>query len=98
MSEWKPIESAPAGKYVLVYYENAAKRGRTIIAKFTPRFTVESHSDGCGDDADEYDEANDRYTYREGWWERVDNWDDFSCVYVNEGVPIYWMPLPEPPK
>lgn len=51
----------------------------------------------CDDDIDsEYDEETDEYYFPEGWWEVIKNWDDYSCVAI-EDVVTHWMPLPEPP-
>ena len=47
-------------------------------------------------DAD-YDEDTDEYYFPEGWWEVVKNWDDYSCVAIEDTV-THWMLLPEPPK
>lgn len=50
------------------------------------------------DDIDsEYDEETDEYYFPEGWWEVIKNWDDYSCVAI-EDVVTHWMPLPEPPS
>ena len=50
------------------------------------------------DDIDsEYDEETDEYYFPEGWWEVIKNWDDYSCVAIEDTV-THWMPLPEPPK
>ena len=47
-------------------------------------------------DAD-YNEDTDEYYFPEGWWEVIKNWDDYSCVAIEDKV-THWMPLPEPPK
>ena len=47
-------------------------------------------------DAD-YDEEADEYYFPEGWWEVIKNWDDYSCVAIEDTI-THWMPLPEPPK
>lgn len=47
-------------------------------------------------DAD-YDEGTDEYYFPEGWWEVIKNWDDYSCVAIEDTV-THWLPLPEPPK
>lgn len=47
-------------------------------------------------DAD-YNEDTDEYYFPEGWWEVIKNWDDYSCVAIEDKV-THWMPLPAPPK
>ena len=47
-------------------------------------------------DAD-YDEETDEYYFPEGWWEVIKNWDDYSCVAIEDTI-THWMPLPQPPK
>lgn len=98
--EWLPIESIRTPSPVLVFYKNSLGNGRIIKARYIKRFSEESNSDfgDSEDGVDEYDEENDRYTYRQGWWECIDNWGDFSFIAVSEGEPTHWMPLPEPPK
>lgn len=44
-----------------------------------------------------YDEVADQYYYPAGWWELVDNWDEYAFVKVVEGEITHWMPLPELP-
>lgn len=93
---WQPIDTAPHQKAVLIHYRNQLGNSRIVKAAFIPRFTEQS--DGDDEAYDEYDEANERHTYREGWYEQIDNWGDYSAVHVNEGAPDYWHPLPEPPN
>lgn len=93
---WQPIESAPQHENVLITYQNELGKSHVIKARFVPRFTEETDSylyESC----DEYDEANDRYTLIEGWYEQIDNWDDYSEVFIHH-KPTHWQPLPTPPK
>lgn len=48
------------------------------------------------DDIDmEYDEETDEYYLPEGWWEVINNWDDYSFVAIGDFV-THWMPLTPP--
>lgn len=47
-------------------------------------------------DAD-YNEDTDEYYFPEGWWEVIKNWDDYSCVAIEDKV-THWMPLPKGPE
>ena len=63
-------------------------------------FHTDAKSIPCSyaDDIDsEYDEETDEYYFPVGWWEVIKNWDDYSCVAIEDFV-THWMPLPEPPK
>lgn len=46
---------------------------------------------------DEYDEEQDDYIVKQGWYESIHNWDDYSVVGI-EDIVTHWMPSPEPPK
>ena len=95
---WRPIEEAPHNTLVLVHYKNRLGKSRIVRAEFIPRFTVESGPD-AEHGIDEYDEANDRYTYIEGWWEHIDNWAEYAFVLFDSGhKPDGWQALPPPPE
>lgn len=93
-SEWQPIATIPPQTAVLIHYKNRLGNSRIVKAKFIPQYTEETNGDTDGDDVGEYDEPNDRYTYVEGFWEMIDNWDDYSFVFISEHKPDAWMPLP----
>ena len=97
MSKWKPIESAPSGAHVLIFYRNGLGKGRIIKALKCGKFEFEDDS-GDQNDFAEYDEARGAYFYPPGWYEAIDNWPDYSNVAVHEGIPTHWQPLPDPPK
>jgi hypothetical protein len=81
---------------VLAYYLNDLGNGRTICAIWVP---AKSRSENLWDDDDftEYDkESGDRY-WPEGWYEQIENWEDFGWVRVCEGEVVYWQPLPKWP-
>lgn len=85
-----------AGKKVIATYLNSYGKKRTIIASWVPRWTEQDYGDE--ETASEYNEEKDTYFLKEGWYEQLDNWGDYTSCFVHEGKIAYWMPLPESPK
>lgn len=49
----------------------------------------------CEDyDWNDYVEEEDEYYVNEGWYETIENWDDYTEVYVSDYEVIAWQPLP----
>jgi len=94
---WVPVAERmpPSGAVVLVAYRNERGEWRRIRAQWIAAKSVEA---GCDSEIGEYDEATDTFYDPEGWYERVNNWDDYSAVMVYEGTPSHWMQLPPPPE
>jgi hypothetical protein len=90
---WLPIESAPKGKPILVHYTNSYGKGRIVKAYYIERFSEEASSES---ENDEYNEVDDTYYTLPGWYEMIDNWDDYSAVAINSD-PTHWMLLPDSP-
>lgn len=88
-----------SGKSVLAFYLNSHGKGRRIRAEYIARWTVQA--EGFDPDPDtecvEYSEQDDAYYILEGWYELIDNWDDYSRIAVNEGVVTHWMDMPTDP-
>lgn len=82
---------------VLAAYKNLHGKWRRIRAVYIPAKTRELHYD-----YDElegvYDEESDTYYWEEGWYEAIDNWDEFAYITVSGGKVTHWMPLPTPPE
>ena len=94
---WIPVtERLPeSGRAVLACYQNRAGQWRRICAEW-----IQARTQECSVEADigqEYDEEADCYWTPEGWYERIDNWDEYTSVAVTESEPSHWMPLPAPP-
>lgn len=85
-SGWQPIETAPKdGRKVILFYLNRNNLSRTVMATWvTDEQAAETDADDVGLEA--------------GWYECIDNWDDYSQVAIHEGEPTHWMPLPAPPS
>lgn len=91
---WRPIAEAPAGQIVLVGYRNRSSKERTIRAEFISKFSRE-HTEDCALDPD-YSEDDDAFYWPEGWYERIESWDDFTHV-VMYCTPLHFRPLPKGP-
>lgn len=96
LTEWIPVsERLPdSGVVVLACYRNGLGNLRRIRANWLAAKTAESSSDS---EIGEYDEETDCFYDPEGWYERIDNWCDYTAVAVCEGDVTHWMPLPPPP-
>lgn len=83
--QWLPIETAPMdGQKVILFYLNRNNFRRTVMARWvTDEQAAETDADDVGLEA--------------GWYECIDNWDDYCQVCIHEGEPTHWMPLPPPP-
>ena len=82
---WKPIETAPRDKWLLLGYFNSLGKWRTVRGNW---FSADEIADQWGDfDGDPEDS--------EGWYETADNAEDIPNVWpIN---PTHWMPLPAAP-
>jgi len=83
---WQPIATAPqTGRKVIMFYLNRNSLPRTVMARWiTDEQAAETDGDGVGLEA--------------GWYECIDNWDDYTEVAIHEGEPTHWMPLPAAPR
>lgn len=98
---WKKcLKAMPKdGQAVIAYYLNSHGMGRRIRAEYVKRWTVVAEMFADPDtECVEYSENEDEYYVLEGWYELIDNWDEYGRIAVNEGVITHWQPLPEPPK
>jgi hypothetical protein len=94
-NEWHSADTKPdPGKKVLVHYRNELGKDRIVVGFWVPDRWKEATSD---DELDcVYDEETDTDFWPEGWYEAIDNWDDYSAVVINHPV-LHWMPLPSLP-
>ncbi len=101
MSEWISVSDRlpDDGKVVLAHYINRSGMKRTIRAQYVKAWTIEAE-DAADSDSEcvEYSERDDCYYLLHGWYESIDNWDEYYRIAVNEGNPTHWQPLPPPPE
>lgn len=100
---WIPVEERLPENAEAVLVRGYAVNNPKYKATFKGRW-IAAHSmlaDDFGSDSDmdlEYDEAKDAYYVLEGWFERIENWDDYTDIAVCDFTITHWMPLPEPPE
>jgi hypothetical protein len=80
---WRPIETAPKNKVLLLGYFNAAGRWRTVRGEWFSQEEI--------DEQWEFPENGSP-----GWYETCVNADEPPNCWPIE--PTHWMPLPTPPK
>lgn len=103
LPRWIPVtERLPENaEAVLVrgYAVNSPKYKATFKGRWIAAHSMLADDFGADSDMDlEYDEAEDEYYVREGWFERIENWDDYTDIAVCDFTITHWMPLPEPPE
>ena len=93
---WIPVSSSrpDPSKKVLAFYLNPLGNGRIVVASWVPANTCQ---DSCDEDLTEYNEELDDYFLPEGWYEQIENWDDFGALKIYDGTVTHWMPLPISP-
>lgn len=83
-----------SGESVLAFYKNRNGYGRRIRACWVAARTEESTTDS---EIGIYDEEHDCYYDPEGWYEQINNWDEYRAVAVHEGNVTHWHVLPAAP-
>ncbi|HTN30068.1 MAG TPA: DUF551 domain-containing protein [Pseudomonas sp.] len=97
---WVGVEDRlpETGLPVLAFYRNQIGKGRRICAEYlAPKSRVADQLSDPDTESVEYDEEAGEYYWLPGWYERIDNWEEYSHLPVTEGDISHWMPLPAPP-
>lgn len=80
-------------------YMEYCKKYRYGICKaiYIPKYSVTNEEMNWDNDDTNYDylEKEDKYYVPSGWYEVVENWSDYTHVYISCEVTA-WQPLPEP--
>lgn len=91
--EWRPIDTAPDSRNVLVTYINPLGKPRIVKAIYVTQFSIEQEPEDDGFELD-YHEERDAHYLPEGWYEVCDNHDEYGYFAITNGEPTHWMPLP----
>ena len=101
MNPWIPVAQAlpDTTKKVLATYLNKMGKRRTVIANWVQARTQKrSPWDDEETDIAEYDESSDEFFLKEGWYECLENSEEYGMWWIYEGEVTHWMPLPLPPR
>ena len=76
-----------------------SKRGYVCCGFYVPEGTYreDSYYNWDFECCNKYDEGRDDYIVNSGWYEAIQNCDDYNAVGISDLV-THWMPLPEPPQ
>ena len=100
MKGWISVNDQLPESACLAFYNCGYRGHQIVVAKYIKRYSEEANFDfgGDGEGISEYSEDKDCYYYVEGWWELIQNWDEYGFVQIHEGLVTHWMPLPSPPE
>ncbi len=95
---WRPASELPEkDQIVIATYLNSNGKRRCVRAVYIRQYEEEAGEDDELYVDVEYCEEQDEWYLKEGWYELIDNWPDYSSVAIVEGVVDWWMPMPPAP-
>ena len=96
--EWIPVtpETLPKAEEKVLVMCRTYSGGRYVCCAFyVPAGMSRDDSDYCWDiECCDYSDDEDEYYVREGWYEKIHNWDEYQAVGIEDFV-THWMPIPE---
>lgn len=87
-AEWRPIESAPKGRKLIVGYFNKLGKWRTVMGRYYLPKTLINENDNL-----DLNEDDDGYA-PEGWYEESESQ---SSILPTDEPPTHWKPLSKGP-
>ena len=99
---WIPVSDRlpePEQEVFVCVRSKIANYKYVCCAMHVPENWYRQSSDFCWDFecCDDYDEEKDDFIVKQGWYESIHNWDDYSAVGI-EDIVTHWMPMPQTPK
>jgi hypothetical protein len=82
LRQWRPIDTAPKGKKIIVGYRNRLGNWRSVIGRYYTPETLISDDEESG-------------FAEEGWYEESESQE--TILFTDE-PPTHWLPLPADPK
>jgi len=95
MRSWISVDGEMPENGATVLLRQVNPNGYTccIVGRYVGKFELEASSDMVDDEVD-YNEDEDEYYCPAGWYENIENWNDYSGVNVCEGVITHWQSKP----
>lgn len=93
---WRSVgdELPDSSKKVLACFERKNGIKITITAFYAGKYRIE---DDMSDIDLDYCEEEDQYYLPEGWYEQIENWDEYSFLTCSFGKVTHWKPLDQLP-
>ncbi len=85
-------------KKVLATYLNKLGNRRIVIANWVQALTQKTQWDDEEFGISEYDESSDEFFIKEGWYECVENCEEYGLFKIHEGEVTHWAPMPLGPN
>jgi hypothetical protein len=96
---WTSVERAlpDTTKKVLATYLNNAGNRRIVIANWVQARTQKIQWEDEEFGISEYDESSDEFFLKEGWYECIENNEEYGMYWIYEGMVTHWAPMPLAP-
>ena len=85
-------------KKVLATYLNKLGNRRIVIANWVQARTQKTQWDDEEFGISEYDESSDEFFLKEGWYECIENNEEYGMYWIYEGEVTHWAPMPLGPN
>jgi hypothetical protein len=70
----------------------------TILAEYVKAYTRPDGYDAEHELEIDYDEFSDTYYWKEGWYEKIETWPEYSYIQIEDEQILYWQDLPTSPQ
>ena len=84
-------------KKVLATYLNKLGKRRIVIANWVQARTQKTQWEDEEFGISEYDESSDEFFLKEGWYECIENNEEYGMYWIYEGMVTHWAPMPLAP-